>query len=99
MKSEILEELKENDNFTDCVREGYEETYKTSYGEAEVSCVVENGGYEGGGESVERVSKIKVGDLEFFVRETGYYYSYHGTDWHGDFSIVEPKQKTITVYE
>lgn len=34
-----------------------------------------------------------------YIKETGYYSSYHGTDWNNDFEEVKPVQKTITVYE
>jgi hypothetical protein len=53
------------------------------------------GGGEGGGEYVERVFE----HAGIFVKLTGYYASYSGTDWDEDVVQVFPKQKTITVYE
>lgn len=51
-------------------------------------------GGEGGGEDCELL--FKVGDR--FFQKVGYYASYDGTYWDGDFSEVRPELKTITVY-
>jgi hypothetical protein len=40
---------------------------------------------------------LKVGSRLF--RKTGFYASYDGFTWDGDFRVVEAKPKTITVYE
>lgn len=62
-------------------------------------CVHSEGGGEGEGEYVERVFAVKDGDEALvYFRITGFYSSYNGTDWDDGFSIVEPYQKTITLY-
>lgn len=61
--------------------------------------VYSEGGGEGGGEHVERVFKISnsTGESMFF-RITGYYASYAGTEWNGDFEEVEPREVLVTQY-
>lgn len=54
----------------------------------------ETGG-EGSGEYCYVI--LRVGEQYF--RKEGYYSSYNGTDWDGDFDEVEPYQKTITDYK
>lgn len=63
----------------------------------EVQTVDENGNCEGGGEYSDYVFFFK--DHGIYVRVTGCYTSYNGTDWENDWSEVMPKEKTITVYE
>lgn len=53
--------------------------------------------YGGEGQGDERWVVIRFGDRYF--RKDGYYASYDGTTWDGDFREVKPTQKTITVYE
>ncbi len=53
------------------------------------------GGGEGDGETVVRVFEHNG----IFIQLTGWYASYHGTDWDEEITQVFPKQKTITVYE
>lgn len=67
------------------------------YGFGRCKLVGEEGGYEGGGEYVERV--VYFEDHNVYIRLTGTYYSYHGTDWNDDYTQVVPKEKTIIVYE
>ena len=57
------------------------------------------GGFEGGGEYVERVVKMQntEGDF-FFFKFTGSYYSHDGTEMDGEFEFVKPKQVTVTQY-
>ena len=38
-------------------------------------------------------------NLDIYVKQTGFYSSYNGTDWNDDFTIVKPVEKTITVFE
>lgn len=59
--------------------------------------VVEEGGWEGQGEYVERVRHFI--DHNVYIRLIGFYTSYHGTDYDDDYEEVKPAQKTITVYE
>lgn len=67
------------------------------YGFGKCKLVGEEGGYEGGGEYVERV--VYFEDHGVYIRLTGVYYSYHGIDWNDDYAQVIPKEKTIIVYE
>lgn len=59
------------------------------------------GGGEGGGEEVDRVIKftdIKTGE-KAFVRVTGFYNSYEGTEWYPEEAeAVEPREVTVTQY-
>lgn len=57
-------------------------------------------GHEGGAEDAELVFRITfpTGEVHHYKKH-GYYSSYDGTDWDGDFHPVTPTQKTITVYE
>lgn len=57
----------------------------------------QKGGCEGGGDYAERVFLFK--DHNIYLKVTGFYSSYHGTDWEYDWTEVFPKEKTITVYE
>lgn len=58
------------------------------------------GGYEDDGAYVHLVLKVTSdeGNVRWFKKE-GYYASYDGTSWDGDFSEVHPREKTIVVYE
>lgn len=58
----------------------------------------ETGG-EGAAEHCEMVFKVTAGDgtVRFFKKE-GWYQSFNGTEWDGDFFEVEPALRTITVY-
>jgi hypothetical protein len=44
------------------------------------------------------VWKFSKGGEQCFVKFHGWYASHYGSDYHG-FTFVEPKQKTVTVYE
>jgi hypothetical protein len=62
----------------------------------------EEGGYEGGGEYVERVIGIHNGDKTkcvSFVRITGHYESYNGTEYDDEMKQVWPHQVTVTQYK
>lgn len=56
-------------------------------------------GREGMGEHIYMVFEITdaKGDVKFY-QKTGYYASFDGSNWDGDFSEVEPTEKTMTVY-
>jgi len=75
--------------------EDYDEVESGLY----LTTVHEVGGGEGGGDYVERVYEHDNDGEPIFVRITGYYSSYNGTDWNDGVKQVFPKQKTITVYE
>ena len=53
--------------------------------EVQLKTVHSVGGNEGDGEKI-------------YFRLTGFYSSYHGTDWDEDFVRVVPAEKVITVY-
>jgi uncharacterized protein YndB with AHSA1/START domain len=58
----------------------------------------ETGG-EGAAEHCELIFKVTADDgtVRYFEKD-GWYQSFNGTEWDGDFYEVEPAQKTITVY-
>ncbi|WP_367137961.1 hypothetical protein [Saccharothrix sp. HUAS TT1] len=65
-----------------------------------VEIVEDIGGYEDGGGT--RYLTFKVTDEEGrsrFFRKHGYYSSYDGSDWDGDFQECAQKAKVVTVYE
>lgn len=62
-----------------------------------VETVHSEGDCEGGGEHSEKV--LYFAEHEIYIRITGFYSSYDGTDWYDEMSQVYPKKKTITVYE
>lgn len=68
---------------------------KEAFGEIEV--VDEKGDCEGGGDYSMKVFHFK--DHNCFIKVTGFYSSYNGTDWDSDWKEVAPKEKLITVYE
>jgi hypothetical protein len=57
-------------------------------------------GGEGHGEDVYMVFKtVDVDGTEQYWRKDGYYSSYGGTDWDGDFREVRPVERTVVFYE
>lgn len=99
------EELKKliRDEENDCILDEYNEFLDEDVGGylaisgIEFKMVCAEGGWEGGGENVERV--FQIGDT--FWKVVGGYSSYNGTEWDNNDlpDQVYPKQKTITVYE
>lgn len=71
------------------------DTLNELLGESEL--VHEEGNTEGGGEYSELVRYFKEHDV--YLKQTGTYYSYNGTDWNDDYHEVKPVEKIITVYE
>lgn len=69
--------------------------YKSAFGEIEE--VNSEGDREDGGDYSEKVFHFKEHGI--YVKITGSYSSYEGTEWDYDWSQVTPKEKTITVYE
>ncbi|MEV6638072.1 hypothetical protein AB0M54_45855 [Actinoplanes sp. NPDC051470] len=57
-------------------------------------------GGEDGGADAELIFKVTpdLGGVRYF-RKSGWYSSYNGTDWDGQFTEVQPKVKTVTVFE
>lgn len=64
-----------------------------------IKVVYAEGGGEGGGEHVERVFSVNgtEGPVSY-LRVTGYYQSYNGTDWNDDWELVEPRKVVVTQY-
>lgn len=60
---------------------------------------VDQRGGEGEGETWWSVIHLK--DLDIYIKTNGFYTSYDGVNFDGwsDLTIVEPRQKTITVYQ
>lgn len=94
-----LEECKINPSELEDTIGGYGEFDKDAFDSifGNVEEVHSIGGTEGGGDYAERVYLFK--DHNVYIKITGFYSSYHGTDWDEDFKEVSPRQKTITVYE
>lgn len=64
-----------------------------------IKLVHSEGGGEGEGDYVERVMAVNIdGEVVSYVRVTGYYESYNGTEWNGDWELVEPREVTVTQY-
>lgn len=93
---EILEVLKSKEltveNFA------YEDYDSKELGLGEIEEIHQQGG-EGEGSHWESVKYFK--DHNIYIKVTGFYSSYNGTDFDGwsDCSEVKPIEKTITVYE
>ena len=81
------------------VLEGWDDVnlpdFKAVVGDCEI--VHEEGDCEGGGDHSEVVVHFK--DHDIYLRATGFYSSYDGTDWDSDLTQVFPREKMITVYE
>lgn len=94
---EILEKLKENiDSVSNFAFEDYD-SKKLGLGEVEE---IDQYGGEGEGDHWHSVKHFKEHDI--YIKVTGYYQSYNGTEFYGGWgscSQVFPKQKTIIVYE
>ena len=65
-----------------------------------IECVHAEGGGEGEGEHVERVFAIYAPGNETlgYMRVTGFYQSYNGTDYNDDWTLVEPREVVVTQY-
>jgi hypothetical protein len=61
--------------------------------------MIENIGGEGQGDYAAMVFKVTAPDgTDRLFRKEGYYASYDGTTWDGDFAEVEAYEKTVTDY-
>lgn len=92
---EIVSQLIGHEDSVDDLIASLTESNHETFGEIEV--IHEEGDCEGGGDHSEKVFHFK--DHNVFIRVTGFYSSYNGTDWENDWTEVSPKEKTITVYE
>ncbi len=69
-----------------------------------IELVNSEGGTEGGGEYVERVFKITEFNITepaqepVYLRRTGFYSSYNGIEYDGEFEIVIPREVIVTEY-
>lgn len=64
-----------------------------------IKCVHSEGDCEGGGEHSEKVFAVLEGDQSLsYIRVTGYYASYNGTDWNDDWTFVEPRTVEVVQY-
>lgn len=63
-----------------------------------VKCVESIGGSEGQGESVRRVYAVSLEDVTTYVRFTGWYNSYSGTEWDDGCTLVKPIEVTTVKY-
>ena len=107
MKNTVKELL---DNFdSDTINGFFESCYEDNYyGEQEDKDaltaagiaveLIDNYGGEEQGSQYWSIYKFTKGDESVFVKFNGYYASYVGSEFQ-EFMFVEPKQKTITVYE
>lgn len=91
--TEIIEKLKEEYDVNYFPYELENDT--KTWGDVEE--VDSQGDYEGGGDFAMKVLFFK--DHNVYIRQTGFYSSYNGTDWNDDYREVFPKEKTITVFE
>ncbi len=64
-----------------------------------VVCVQDEGGGEGEGETRFAVFSFTDETGTRYFRKDGFYASYDGTTWDGDFREVTPKEKVVTFYE
>ncbi len=65
-----------------------------------VELVEADTGGEGHGEDIYMVFKtVDVDGAEQYWRKDGYYASYDGSDWDGDFREVKPVERVVTFYE
>jgi len=58
--------------------------------------VHQEGDREGGGDHSEVVVHFEEHDI--YLKATGYYSSYNGTEWNDEMTEVRPQEKVITVY-
>ena len=70
------------------------EELKNKFGECKL--VLDEGG-ENQGSKAKRVFHFP--DQNVFIEVKGFYQSYDGYDWYPAFSLVQPIEKTIIVYE
>lgn len=66
-----------------------------------IECVDSDGGYEGGGEHVERTFAISMAGSPVRLAHfqiTGYYESNNGTEYDDEITIVFPREVMVTQY-
>ena len=93
MSSDLILFVK-NQNTSAFIYESHNDFENTIGKVKEISSV---GDKEGGGEYSEKVFYFEKHNV--YLKVTGFYSSYNGTDWNNDWTEVFPKEKLITVYE
>lgn len=94
---QIIEYLKAHLITNDDYGEGELWHYRESVGLGTIAVVNSVGDKEGGGEYSEIVYNFV--DYGVYLKITGFYSSYNGTDWNDDWTEVFPQEKMTTVYE
>jgi hypothetical protein len=90
MEADNVYEIEELDEEDVVEIDGHKVYLKLEYSE---------GGGEGDGSHVERVMTVNIdGKVEAYVRATGYYESYNGTEWNSGWELVEPREVVVTQY-
>lgn len=94
-----FEQLKEKLEEIGIERIGHDDYDEEEIG-IELEVMVDEGGYEGAGEHVEKVLKyVSEEEGDIFIRIQGYYSSYAGTTWEdSEFEQVFPKNVMVTQY-
>lgn len=77
----------------------YELESPASVNGLEISVVATGGGMDKGSNAYLVLRVLDSAGTESFYRKDGFYASYDGFTWDGDFYEVQPKEKTVTVYE
>jgi hypothetical protein len=104
-----LQEFISSNNMCDGPGEyGYHLDYTKPLGGLIMIEVASDGGYEGGGEYTDKVYAVapegnivkggRVKDAAFYVRYSGSFSSYNGTEWDEDPQIVKPVDVTVVQY-
>lgn len=64
-----------------------------------IKLIDSEGGIEGGGEYAHRIWTVNEGSkILSHIRVTGYYSSWEGTDWSGDWTFVYPRETIVIKY-
>lgn len=100
VSDETADDIELKDTFMggDC-HDGFAQIYQNRFGEEiKVEFVERYGGEEQGSDYWSVFKFISKTGVELYVKFDGYYQSYCGAEFQGYFE-VEPKEKTIIVYE
>ena len=99
-KNIVLEYLNSNKDVAEHILTNSQLYFEYDYSEDlpfSYKCVDSYGG-EGCGDNFYTVIQIQDDEEEIFVKFKGWYSSYNGVEYES-WKFVQPKQKTITVYE
>ena len=92
---EIKEHLFKIDNIINSL--GYDDFSEDEIGLGRIIEVDSNGGFEGGGDHMDKVFHFQEHDV--FLRISGYYCSHGGSEWSDELEHVIPEQVMITKYK